>query len=789
MTQTNSRNYDALWGVLGDGLRKIFRKQTSNLSFEELYRNAYDLCLSKFGDRLYADTRKIIVDHNEAVIASSIVPVFPLTATPPQGEAEGFLRLVAKLWEDHTVCLSMASDILMYLDRTHLKGTNMPSIYDMGLDAFRDVVVRSKKFPLPAHLIATLLHQIHLEREGELVNRMLLRSIFEMLITLPVISSSGRVLTSIYDVDFERTFLETSATYYHRDSQKMLKECNAMDYLAKTEQRLLEEQMRTKHYLSPTTESKIRSIVEQTLLEQNISTIMEMETGLVHIVSNDKYSDLQRMYALFARVPNGHSELRAMLFAHVKQLGMAINDLHSTASVAAASSSAAGPSNMDDTAGVGPGNALASTSAAGVRQASPLAWVEDMIALKDKFDTFLEKCFAKDRTFEKEINAALELCVQNNIKSPEYLSLFLDENLRKGIKGKSEEEIEAFLDKTIVIFRFVREKDVFERYYKQHLAKRMLYNRSLSEDTEKTMITKLKVECGYQFISKLEGMFKDMHISNDICSGFRASLSDEVAAQLPELFVYTLTSTYWPMPMPTSNSCSHPREILSTVEHFQRYYMSLHSGRRLTWLNHMGTADIRANFDKGRKELNVSTYAMTVLVGLFNGPNPNEAIPFERILVETEIPEADLKRTLQSLALGKYRILTKSTKTRDVSATDTFTFNAAFTSPLNKIKIQTIAASSSAASMSNTLENDTERNETLEKINDLRKHQVEAAIVRIMKSRKTMRHIDLVTEVIAQLSSRFAPDPLIVKKRIEGLIEREYLERDNDNRQLYKYLA
>lgn len=65
----------------------------------------------------------------------------------------------------------------------------------------------------------------------------------------------------------------------------------------------------------------------------------------------------------------------------------------------------------------------------------------------------------------------------------------------------TEQEIEGILDKTMVLFRFLQEKDVFERYYKQHLAKRLLLNKSVSDDSEKNMISKLKV-CFLEF-SKL----------------------------------------------------------------------------------------------------------------------------------------------------------------------------------------------------------------------------------------------------------------------------------------------
>ena len=46
--------------------------------------------------------------------------------------------------------------------------------------------------------------------------------------------------------------------------------------------------------------------------------------------------------------------------------------------------------------------------------------------------------------------------------------------------------------------------------------------------------------------------------------------------------------------------------------------------------------------------------------------------------------------------------------------------------------------------------------------------------MRIMKDRKHMTHNDLVNEVTRQLTGRFLPNPLDIKKRIEGLIEASF---------------
>ncbi len=70
-----------------------------------------------------------------------------------------------------------------------------------------------------------------------------------------------------------------------------------------------------------------------------------------------------------------------------------------------------------------------------------------------------------------------------------------------------------------------------------------------------------------------------------------------------------------------------------------------------------------------------------------------------------------------------------------------------------------------------------------------RRYSIDAAIVRTMKSRKVLQHTQLVMEVNQQLCKMFKPDLKLIKKRIEDLIQREYLERDKDNPNTFKYLA
>jgi hypothetical protein len=63
---------------------------------------------------------------------------------------------------------------------------------------------------------------------------------------------------------------------------------------------------------------------------------------------------------------------------------------------------------------------------------------------------------------------------------------------------------------------------------------------------------------------------------------------------------------------------------------------------------------------------------------------------------------------------------------------------------------------------------------------------IDATCVRIMKSRKVETHNELMSAIIRQITM-FNAQPIMIKKRIESLIEREYLERDKDQRNKYIY--
>uniref|UniRef100_A0A8C9U3K5 Cullin 4B n=1 Tax=Scleropages formosus TaxID=113540 RepID=A0A8C9U3K5_SCLFO len=239
-------------------------------------------------------------------------------------------------------------------------------------------------------------------------------------------------------------------------------------------------------------------------------------------------------------------------------------------------------------------------------------------------------------------------------------------------------------------------KDVFEAFYKKDLAKRLLVGKSASVDAEKSMLSKLKHECGAAFTSKLEGMFKDMELSKDIMVQFKQYMQCQNIPGNIELTVNILTMGYWPTYVPMEVHL--PPEMVKLQEIFKTFYLGKHSGRKLQWQSTLGHCVLKAEFKEGKKELQVSLFQTLVLL-MFN---EGEEFSLEEIKQATGIEDSELRRTLQSLACGKARVLSKIPKSKDVEDGDKFTCNDDFKHKLFRIKINQIQMKETSSKIGNT---------------------------------------------------------------------------------------
>jgi cullin 3 len=168
------------------------------------------MVLHKYGEKLYLGLVNTMTQHLRRV-AKAVE------------SAQGGLFL-----EDlNNKSLQMIRDILMYMDRTYVTNYNKTPVHELGLNLWRDNILRSPK--IRDRLLDTLLDLVHRERTGEVINRGLMRNITKMLMDLG---------PTVYQEDFEKPFLEAAADFYRLESQQFIETSDCPDYLKKAERRL-----------------------------------------------------------------------------------------------------------------------------------------------------------------------------------------------------------------------------------------------------------------------------------------------------------------------------------------------------------------------------------------------------------------------------------------------------------------------------------------------------------------------------------------------------------------------
>ncbi|KAL8931686.1 MAG: hypothetical protein Q9211_006795 [Gyalolechia sp. 1 TL-2023] len=801
-------DFEQDWKSLSSSLREIHTKNASSLSFEELYRKAYKLVLKKKGESLYNKVKEFEENWLAHEVRPRILDDLPssllavqdgaqLSANERRDAGEKLLQSLKSAWEDHNLCMNMTTDVLMYMDRVYCADNRKPSVFVASMGQFRDYVLRT---PLPDRdtlTIASLLYkvildQIQMDRDGDIINTALVRSCAYMLEGLYE-TEDEQELNKLYITSFEPEFLAASQEYYRSHGESLVAKGDASIFCQRARQAALNEQDRCRSTLSTLTAPKIKSVVEDELVKRNLPEIISLEsTGVKYMLDNDRLLDLEMIYELSSWVDPRKEELKKAVQKRIVEQGGDINSTAKEASTAPPTK----PEKVEREKG-DESTKPAAEKPVNQQTGAAIKWVDDVLELKGKYDHILDKSFQSDQGLQTGMTRSFSDFINGFERSSEYLSLFFDENMKKGIKGKTEAEVDLLLDKGITLLRYISDKDMFERYYKKHLSRRLLMKRSVSMDAERQMISKMKLEVGNTFTQRIESMFRDMSISEDLTSSYKKHIRSlgDADSQRAELDVNVLTATMWPLDAmgPSHRDegakpiCVFPAEIDRIKQSFEKFYLDKHSGRRLTWQGNMGTADLRAYFSemKGKKtrELNVSTYCMIVLM-LFNDLPSGQFLSYEEIQARTNIPDNELMRNLQSLAVApKTRILVKEPMSKDVKRDDKFYFNEKFTSQFQRIKVGVVASG-------NKVEDRDERQETEKRVELERGQMIEAAIVRTMKQRKELKHQQLITEVIQQLNARFSPDVVLLKKKIESLIEREYLERVGDiDRPAYRYMA
>ncbi|KAK9839448.1 hypothetical protein WJX81_002626 [Elliptochloris bilobata] len=738
------------WSYMENGIKKLKRlleeedeQQFSAEQYMQMYTTIYNMCTQKpphdYSEALYDRYKQAFSLYIDEKVLPSL----------RDHRDEFLLRELLKRWNNHKVMVRWLSRFFNYLDRYYIQRHSLHSLQDVGLMRFRDeVYVEMKKKAKDA-----ILALVEMERDGEQIDRTLLKNVLGIFIEV------GMGSMDTYDADFEAYLLAESAAYYQRKAAAWIQEDSCPDYMLKAEECLKAEEERVVHYLHVTTKAKLLRAVETELLAKYETRLLEKEhSGAAALLRDDKKDDLARMYRLFLRIVKGLDPVADVFKRHVESEGMKLVR-EVTEAAAAKKEKDAGKLSRD-------------TGSAHEQQ-----FVRAVIDLHDKYMQYVADCFSNSSLFHKALKEAFESFCNKQVagsSSAELMANFCDNLLKKGSLEKlSDEAVEETLEKVVKLLAYISDKDLFAEFYRKKLARRLLFDKSASDDHERSILARLKQQCGAQFTSKMEGMVNDLQLAREKQQQFD-DWKQAGEKELPiELSVNVLTTGFWPTYKAVDLAL--PREMVEGVEQFKEWYEGTTKHRKLTWIYALGNCSLKANFDVRPVELILSTFQAALLLLFNNEGGADETLTYADVKERLNLPDEDVMRLLHSLACAKYKVLLKEPNTKTIGKSDSFRMNTKFTDRLRRIKIPLPPVD--------------EKKKVIEDVDKDRRYAIDAAIVRTMKSRKVLQHQQLMLEVVGQLQRMFQPDFRLIKKRIEDLIQRDYLERDKDNANQYRYLA
>jgi len=615
---------------------------------------------------------------------------------------------------------------------------------------------------------------VHSERTGEAFDSQLVIGVRESYVNL---SSNTDDKLQIYRENFERAYIDATEAFYRVQAPDYLRENGVQNYMQYADSKLREEELRATKYLESCSGS-VQNLTEScvnVLVTSFKDTILAECAGMIRLNETEK---LNMMFKLLDRVTKGIEPMLAVLEAHIYQAGIA--DMVASAEVITADSE---------------------------------KYVEQLLELFNKFSLLVNQAFkddprfltSRDKAYKKVVNDTsifkLELPYKTGVSSktqpeskcPELLANYCDMLLRKTPLSKklTSDEVERKLQDVLLVLKYVQNKDVFMRYHKAHLTRRLILDTSADSEKEENMVEWLReVGMPADFINKLSRMFQDIKVSEDLNGQFKDQqklqnkefTAEAVSIKILNIGAWARTSERVPVTL--------PRELEDFIPEVEDFYKSKHSGRKLQWHHHMSNGTITFANKTGKFDLEITTFQMAVLFCWEN--RREDKLSLENLRLATELPDAELRKTLWSLVafpkLKRQVLLVEpaNTKPTEWNENTVFWINQDFAMVKNG-KVQRRGRINLIGRLQ--LSTEKSREEENQGILQLRILRTQEAIIKILKMRKIISNAQLQTELVDILKNQFLPSKKLIKEQIEWLIEHKYMRRDDDNINTFIYMA
>uniref|UniRef100_A0A914XRU0 Cullin family profile domain-containing protein n=1 Tax=Plectus sambesii TaxID=2011161 RepID=A0A914XRU0_9BILA len=285
------------------------------------------------------------------------------------------------------------------------------------------------------------------------------------------------------------------------------------------------------------------------------------------LLLSGKDEELARMYSLTRSVGDELGDLRNMLEKHIEEQG-----------------------------------ALAMERCGEKAVNDPIIYVNAVLEVHRHYSTLVERSFRNESGFVQALDKAcatfinknnVTIIAENTSKSAELLARYCDWLLKKGVKNSNEAELKDFLTEVMIVFKYIDDKDIFEKFYSKMLAKRLVGSLSVNDDAESRMISKLKQMCGFEYTSKLQSMLTNWRSSKDLTEAFKEHERHASTSLNLDFSIVVFNSGAWPFRQILTFELL--AELGNCINKFTTFYNQRHNGRKLTWLPTLSKGELTTN--------------------------------------------------------------------------------------------------------------------------------------------------------------------------------------------------
>lgn len=744
-------NFDEKWRDLRETIDAVVHlKPVKRITWNDNISDIYALCVAfpkSFAETLYEHTRSLL-EESVADLSNELLKL----------DSRSLLVRYHGYWTLYCQGAHYLDNLFSYFNRVHLNkyrpqdsldyhvpGITLPpaspvdpnapvEIRNMALGVWHMKMIDK----IHDRLLVSLLSEIKKDRESQESHLSIVQDVIHSLIEVEEYNKGNEL--EYYQKVFEESFLRDTGNFYRQEAARLVADLSPSEYMQKAVVLLQNAKQRGEKFLHQSSMIKFIRECEARLV---VDQMTYLQAYVPEMVQAERLSDLSNLFTLFSGIPKALEPVKKEFRAKVRQEGMsAVKSL------------------------------LSSKDSPEVQE-----FMNVVLSIHRKYKKIAQTVFGEHKAFLAALDEGCKGFVnyvdthQTHSQSPRLLARYCDQLLKKGSKGVGDNELEEKLDNAITVFQYIEDKDTFQKFYSRMLSRRLVFNNFSSMETEESMVQKLKYVCGYEYTARLQRMLVDMTLSSTLVSEFHdlKIKDDSLSIGFSTL---VLQSGAWQLTQSPCPGVVMPSEFLKTLSKFESFYHTKYCGRCLSWLHHLALGELKLLYTKKTYLVTMTTFQLIIMMSF----ESSDSYTLSSLQRNTQLEMKELKSVVQSLVDAKFLLLNDKDS---LSEDPVFFINLQYVNRRTKLKVSSL------------LQRETQQDieQTHQLVLEDRKMFMQAAIVRVMKHRKTLKHNQLIEETILLIKHRFIPNIPLIKKCIEALIDKQYIERSSDSRDTYNYIA